>query len=202
MHIPRQEPSRKDHGPTLLRHRAKWAGLNATGPSCRRQDTRTSVSVIRSSRCGFVRENRPTANVGHFRPHQGGREVRQCSQEVTAVVGSGPLAATRGRPLAEVSGVRPRGGWVRSELTNINPAESRVRSPGHEQLRSELANKTTGDSGLTGTPVRELIPAKPGLGSEQLLASPLEAAARPRRSPADRPGCGTPARLRLRIPRS
>ena len=37
-HIPRQEPSRNDHGPTLLRHQAEWAGLNATGPICRRQD--------------------------------------------------------------------------------------------------------------------------------------------------------------------
>jgi hypothetical protein len=54
------------------------------------------------------------------------------------------LAATRGRALAKVSGSRLRSSRVRLELTNINLAGTRGAVASHEQLRSELTNKTSG----------------------------------------------------------
>jgi hypothetical protein len=63
---------------------------------------------------------------------------------MTAVAGSGSLAPTRGWSKAQVSGLRLRSGQLRSELTNINLAESGAAVACHEQLRSDLANKATG----------------------------------------------------------
>ena len=57
---------------------------------------------------------------------------------MTAVVGTGHWAATRGRVLDQVSGSRPRSGPVRSERTNMNLAGPGGAVVGHEQLRSGL----------------------------------------------------------------
>lgn len=49
----------------------------------------------------------------------------RCAQEVTAVIGSGSSAPTRGRTSAEVSGVHSRSGQVRSELASKPRARPR-----------------------------------------------------------------------------
>jgi hypothetical protein len=84
-----------------------------------------------------------TAKIRHFGLRQGGRQGGRCAREVTAVVGSGPSAPTRGRTSAEVSGVRSpwRPDAVRPGGHQTPPSWGAVA--GREQMRSELANKAT-----------------------------------------------------------
>src|SRR5215510_750467 len=69
-----------------------------------------------------------TANVRRFGPHPGTGSRSPCPPEVTAVADRGRSAPTRGRSLAEVRVLLAHRGQVRSEITNMNFAPTRVRS--------------------------------------------------------------------------
>lgn len=66
---------------------------------------------------------------------------------MTAVAGPGLIGTDERRALAEVSGFYLRGDQVRSELMTIDLAGRRGAVASHEQLRSELANKTSPATG-------------------------------------------------------
>ena len=122
--------------------------------SCRSRDTANSVlvsSFVRTDReCSpLSTAARQPAHVPVFARSDRSRRLR--------AIGSDERQA-----LAKVRDFWPAQGRVRSELTNIDSPSARAAVADHEQLRSELANKTMLGASMPRTALTDLlhIPAR------------------------------------------